>query len=340
MVCRDAHATGIDFLVGFETEFVLLKSTDPVVPVDAEGSWCSVSALPAGATETRCLEEIADSLELAGIEVLMYHREVAPGQFEIVTGPRPPLEAADILVQTRETIYATATKFGLRATLAPRVFAESCELLLRSSSVILGFDLAPLAGTGAHAHISLHCDKIKSENLRSIHPDSNHSTTLNPLERSFLQALLTHLPSLSALTQPTNLSYARVQDGIWSGGTYTSWGTDNREALVRLTGPQGAHHLEVKSIDGTANPHVALAAVLGAGLAGVREALELEVQECLVPAWELSEEERKNRGITGRMPLSLDEARELLRGSKVVTSIFGEEFMEKYLSVNKVSPKF
>ena len=60
----------------------------------------------------------------------MYHSEAAPGQYEVVTGPLPPLQAVDALVHTRETIFNIASKHGLRATLAPRVFSDSCTFLL------------------------------------------------------------------------------------------------------------------------------------------------------------------------------------------------------------------
>ncbi|KAI0031953.1 glutamine synthetase/guanido kinase [Vararia minispora EC-137] len=319
-VVNDARAAGVAFLIGIETEFILLKSTDPVVPVHT-APWSTTAALKNGAPETQCLEEIVESLEAAGIEVLMYHAEAAPGQYEIVTAPLPPLEAADAVVHTRETIYATAAKYGLRATLAPRLFAESC-------------------GSAAHAHISVHRTAEAPTRTLPAHPDTNHSTTLTPLERSFLQALLMHLPSIAAVTLPTRPSYGRVQDGVWSGGTYASWGTENREALVRLSGPPGAHHFEVRSHDGTANPYLALAAILGAGMKGIQESVELSVQECVVPAASLSEEERRRRGVNRRMPLSLEEARGKMRESAVVKEIFGEEFVSKYLSVNESIVKF
>ena len=56
----------------------------------------------------------------------MYHSEAAPGQYEVITGPLPPLQAVDALIHTRTTIFNVASKHGLRATLAPRVFMDSC----------------------------------------------------------------------------------------------------------------------------------------------------------------------------------------------------------------------
>ena len=163
---------------------------------------------------------------------------------------------------------------------------------------------------------------------------------MTPLERSFVQSLLEHLPALAPFTLPTQASYARVQDGVWSGGTYACWGRENREALVRLTGPQGSHHLEVRSLDGTAAPHIALAALLAAGMLGVTSGRELEIAECEGMARDLSESQRKRMGIVGRMPRSLKDAREMLRNDKIIWDALGIEFIEKYLAVNEVSCRY
>ncbi|KAI0318088.1 glutamine synthetase/guanido kinase [Amylostereum chailletii] len=314
-VVEDARAAGVEFLVGIETEFILLKSTDPIEGVN-EYPWSTTAAIPSGSDVAKCLEEIADALQTSGIEVLMYHAEAAPGQYEFVTGPLPPLEAADAVILTRETIFNISSKYGFRATLAPRVFPHDC-------------------GSAAHAHISIHRTDAPPTNPPRASPDTNKSTTMNPLERSFLQALLTHMPALAAITLPTQASYSRVQDGIWSGGTYTAWGTENRETIVRLTGAPGSHHFEVRTHDGTANPYLALAGLLGAGLYGVREGAELTVMEVEGMAADLSEQERKKRGVVGRMPRSLAQAREAMRQSEAVKSLFGGEFVEKYLAVNE-----
>ena len=118
----------LSFLIGVESEFILLKQTNPIEAVNNHG-WSNSPALPSGSVEAKVLEEIADVLNTAGIELQMYHAEAAPGQYEVVTGPLGPLQAADALVHTRETIYNVASKHGLRATFAPRVFMDSCTSL-------------------------------------------------------------------------------------------------------------------------------------------------------------------------------------------------------------------
>jgi len=159
---------------------------------------------------------------------------------------------------------------------------------------------------------------------------------MTPLERSFLQSLLENLPSSIAFTLPTVASYDRVQDGIWSCGTYACWGEDNREVAVRLTGPPGSHHFEVRSIDGTANPHIALATVLGLGLIGVQKGLELKIEGIDGAAVLLSAEERTKRGIVGRLQRTLSAARDVARKDATISDVLGQEFVQKYLGVNEV----
>ena len=79
--------------------------------------------------EAKVLDEIVHALNTARIELQMYHAEAAPGQYEVVTGSLGPLQAADTLVHTRETIYNVASKHGLRATFALRVYMDSCAFL-------------------------------------------------------------------------------------------------------------------------------------------------------------------------------------------------------------------
>jgi len=144
---------------------------------------------------------------------------------------------------------------------------------------------------------------------------------MTPLERSFLQALLENLPSSTAFTLPTAASYDRIQDGIWACGTYACWGHDNREAAVRLTGPPGGHHFELRTIDGTANPHVAFATILGLGLIGIEKGFELEIEDVDEPAVNLSAEERKKRGIVARLQRSLGAARKVARNDKAINDV-------------------
>jgi glutamine synthetase len=83
---RNGKALGVEFLVGIETEFILLKSTRPIEAV-SDGPWSASRALPSGSVAAKCLEDIADALQTGGIELLMYHAEAAPGQVVILHCP-------------------------------------------------------------------------------------------------------------------------------------------------------------------------------------------------------------------------------------------------------------
>ena len=146
-VLNEAKAkAGLSFLAGFEHEFILLSATSPkLVTVNDAGYSCSAKSRT-GTVEYVVMEEIANALQAADIELQMVHAEAAPGQvgllsenihtdrsrqtshpqFEVITGPLTPLEAADAVVHTRETIYNIASKHGLRATFAPRLHADNC----------------------------------------------------------------------------------------------------------------------------------------------------------------------------------------------------------------------
>ncbi|GAW00809.1 glutamine synthetase guanido kinase [Lentinula edodes] len=244
--------------------------------------------------EAEIIEEIADSLQASGITVELFHPEAAPGQYEVATGPLPPLEAADALVYTREIIVNVAAKHGVHATFAPRPFMYS-------------------AGTSTHAHISVH-DIANRPEFRKAPGE------LSLLEKAFLAGVLSHLPAIAAITLPIPASYKRAVDGAWSGGT----------------------RYECRFIDATANPHLALAAVLGSALAEMGAVndgsgdVQLEVQDAgTKPAAVMTEEERKTHGITKRMPASSGEARSYLRGDGQLCEVLGKELIEAFLSVNK-----
>jgi glutamine synthetase len=286
-----------------------LKSTDPVEPVNIHDFSASAGLL-AGSTEAIVLQEIADAVIATGITLELFHPEAAPGQYEVVTGPLSPMDAADALIFTREIIAQTAAKHGLHATFAPRPFMTS-------------------AGSSAHAHISVHAAPEKTADGLSAH------------ESAFLAGVLDHLPAIAALTLPTKASYKRIADGVWSGGTYVCYGTENREAPIRLTNATSplSRNFEVRCIDGTANPHLALAALLAGGLIGLRSMMALEIQDCPGPksAAEMTETERQALGITKRMPLSIDDARTNLEQDSALCEVFGKDLVESYLSVNKVN---
>ncbi|KAF9024403.1 glutamine synthetase/guanido kinase [Hymenopellis radicata] len=302
----------VEFLVGFEIEFILLKSTDPIGGL-SQHVYSGCSGLMTGSPESRILRDICDSLIKGGIEVNMYHPEAASGQYEIVTGPLPPLQASDALIYARETITNVAYKHNYRATFAPRISPHG-------------------PGSGAHTHISIHSTNGQRR------PDDR----LASFEESFLAGLLKRAKAIPAISMPLPISYARMQDGIHAGGTYVCWGTDNREVPIRLTNLTSplSRNFEVRFVDGTANPYLALAMILGAGARGVAESEEPAMKDLSdVAAAEMTPEQRAALGITEQFPLTWEAAREELLKDSFAESVLGKVVVDRFLAVHALLAK-
>ena len=125
---------------------------------------------------------------------------------------------------------------------------------------------------------------------------------------------------------------------MWSGGTYVSWGMENREAPIRVCGPAESRRFEIRCVDGTANPYLYLASILAAVIHGLDTKKTLSVADSPDIAATLSQERRVELGIgERRLPLKLEEAREYLDESEVLRERLGDNFVTKYLAVNEVS---
>ena len=185
-------------------------------------------------------------------------------------------------------------------------------------------------GSGAHTNVSVYSETFQGEK-------SPKAPTLTPIETVFLQSVLDNLQAICAFSLPTVASYARIADGVWSGGTYVSWGTENREAAVRLCGAPGKHRFEIRCVDGTANPYLYLASILAATIHGLDTGKTLSVASSTDIAATLGKEKREELGIgERRLPLKLEEARKYLEQSVVLRDGLGDNFVAKYLAVNEV----
>ncbi|KZT58818.1 glutamine synthetase/guanido kinase [Calocera cornea HHB12733] len=317
---KDAKAKfGATMLVGFETEFILLETLDPPTPAQI-GGWSSSLKHRTGSVAAACCEEIASTVQAAGIELQMFHAESGPGQYEIVTGPLPPLEACDALVLTRDIMYHVAAKYGLKATLIPKPYLKP---------------KADYAASATHVHLSL---KSEPKAPASNHPDVPH---LPADFASFMAGILAHLPAIACFTLSVQPSYTRVVDGNWSGGTWVVWGRDNREAPLRLCG--GYHgdgfNVELKTLDGTANPYLALGAVIAAGLWGVGKKLELKQRNAPGIVDQMSAEEKKKVGAVLRIPKSWELAREELVHDPELQEAVGKEVVDAWIEVKEAEKR-
>lgn len=246
------------------------------------------------------VEDISRALQRAGVSVRLFHAEAAPNQWEFALGPASPVQAVDRLVRARQIILHVAGSHKWRATFHPRPVATE-------------------AGTGAHVHVSVNrCD---NEAAKKLDFDSSHC---------FFAGVLRHLRALCAFTMPLDVSYDRVQSGIWSGGEYVCWGWQNRETpLRRIEG----NRFEIKPICGTANPYIALTAILAAGLIGLRDHLHLTLSDCQQDPSQLSPDERQALGICELLPTSLDESLRALEDDVKLRECVGASLTDSYAAV-------
>lgn len=302
-----AQWEGLDVIAAFENEFYLLRQTpEGIVPAD-KTVFASTQAMD---LHQEVIDDIAEALVEQGILVEQYYPESGPGQQEISILYSQALSAADQQIAFRETVKAIAFQHHLTASFLPKIFADK-------------------AGSGCHLHLSLWHD---GQNLL---PNLETAGELSEVARRFIAGILHHLPALMALTTPSTNSYRRIRPHCWSGA-FRCWGMDNREAAVRVpSNPEemSPTHFELKTVDASANPYLALGAVIAAGLDGVRHCFELGEPVAVDPG-HMSESELTARGIE-RLPTNLGEAIEQLSNDQVILNALGSELAQAYLAVRK-----
>jgi glutamine synthetase len=303
----EAAAADLTIMAAFENEFYLLQPAgDRIVPADRT-VFAATSAME---LHREVIEAITDALTVQGIIVEQYYPESGPGQQELSMGYTHALQAADQQILFRETVRSVAGQHQLRASFVPKLFPDQ-------------------AGSGCHLHLSLW------RNGQNLVPDVDHPGRLSSVARRFMAGILAHLPALMALTTPSVNSYRRIRPHCWSGA-FRCWGFDNREAAVRVPTfpePPSPTHLELKTIDASANPYLALGAAIAAGLDGVRQNLPL-ADPVQVDPGNIPESGRQARGID---PLhqSLGAAIEDLEKDEVLLKALGSDLAAAYLAVRR-----
>lgn len=302
-----ARQEGFEVMGAFENEFYLLRSTaDGDIPVDTTG-FCSALAMD---LNQAVIDEIAEALITQGIPVELYYPESGPGQHEISVRYTHALQAADQQINFRRTVHGVAARHSLKASFLPKVYIDK-------------------AGSGCHLHLSLW------QGGKNLLPDANGTANLSEIARAFIGGLLHHLNALMALTTPSPNSYRRISPHAWSSA-FCCWGLDNREAAVRVpsmpTG-SGPTHLELRAIDASSNPYLALGAVIAAGLDGIRRGLD-PGEPVTVDPGHLPESERQARAINS-LPTNLGNAIAHLSDNQTLLNALGPQLAQAFLAVRK-----
>jgi len=293
--------------LGPELEFFLFRRDNGKViplPHDLAGYFDFSTDL---AQEIR--QDMVDALEAFGIRVEAAHHEVAIGQHEIDFEYADALRTADNAITFKFTLKAIANQHGLYATFMPKP--------------IFGIN-----GSGMHTHQSL----WSIAEGRNAFADAGNTYGLSATARSYIAGLLAHARGMIAVLAPTVNSYKRLVPG-YEAPTYITWGRTNRSALIRVPRISPGKSIEgtraeLRCPDPSANPYLAFAVMIAAGLDGVARGLELEepVEESL---YEMEAHRIAERSIE-ELPGTLGEAIEELRADPVVCEALGEHVLARY----------
>jgi glutamine synthetase len=296
-----AASLGFSFYVHPEIEFYLLKSSELGAdglpqPVDNAGYFDNVP----GGTAHDFRRRAVTMLEQLGISVEFSHHEGGPGQNEIDLRYADALSMADNVMTFKTVVKEVAIEQGVYATFMPKPFTNH-------------------PGSGMHTHFSLF------QGDKNAFFDASAKYHLSNTARQFMAGILRHAPEITLVTNQFVNSYKR----LWGGGeapSYVSWAHNNRSALIRipLHKPEKAQstRIEYRAMDSAANPYLAYALLLGAGLKGIENGYDLPA-ETEDDVWSLTDLERKAMGIES-LPQSLDHAIRKLESSELAAEVLGE----------------
>lgn len=310
------RSRGWTMFTGIEPEFLLLRRNEDgtVAPYDDTDTLEKPCYDYKGLSRSAVfLERVCDALTAVGMDPFQIDHEDANAQFEINYTYNECLTSADQYIYFKMAASEIAHQLGFICTFMPKPFANR-------------------TGTGTHFHMSI--GDSKSKNI--FHdPKDKRGLGLSPTAYHFLAGLLEHARALTAVLAPSINSYKRLVVGrALSGSTwapaYVSYGDNNRTCMARI--PYG--RIELRLADGSANPYLATAVMIAAGLDGIERKLDPgePVNENL---YEFTPQELKKRKIKV-LPQNLNEALDALEGDSVLCNALGNDVAQEFIRLKRM----
>ena len=307
-VIFEAKAMGYEFEISPECEFFLFHTDEDGGATSVthdKGGYLDLGPLDLGENARR---DMVLTLEEMGIDVESSFHEVAAGQHELDFCPAATLRTADQLMTAKFAIRTIAKRHGLHATFMPK-------------------PKTGVHGSGLHLSFSLF------QEGKDVFADKSDEYGLSKEAYYFMGGLMKHISGIAAITNPLVNSYKRLTPG-YGAPIYVAWSAKNRSPLIRipLTG-DGIMAIELRCPDSAANPYLALAVCMAAGLDGIK-------QKIVPPSpvdrniSDLTEEERNAMQIT-LLPGSLGEAVAELKKDDFLCQVLGQEFVDGYINAKE-----
>lgn len=308
-VLDEAKELGYTFNVGPECEFFLFRNDDqgkPTLQTFDDAGYFDMGPVDPGEDVRR---DIVLNLEQMGFEIEASHHECARGQHEIDFKYGDALTTADRVMTFKLAVKTIAHKHGLHATFMPK-------------------PIYGIAGSGMHINISM------AKDGKNVFYDESDKNGLSSTAYSFIAGIMEHIKGMTAITNPLVNSYKRLVPEF-EAPVYIAWSAQNRSPLIRVPASRGqGTRVELRSADPSANPYLALAVTIAAGLDGVKRGL---VPPPAVDGniYSMTAAQRKKQKIE-MLPTSLESALTELKKDKLICQTLGEHILEKYVEAKEL----
>ncbi len=305
-----AHAAKMGYVMnaGMEAEFFMFKTGpdgEPTTQTHDVGAYFDLTPVDLGEDARRA---IVDTLEKMNFEVEAAHHEVAHGQHEIDFRYADAMTTADNIATFRFVVRNVARQFGLHASFMPKpIFGQN--------------------GSGMHTHQSLFKGKDNA------FWDKRAEYELSKVALHYIGGLLRHARGYCAITNPLVNSYKRLVPG-YEAPVNVAWSMRNRSPMIRIPDRRGlGTRVELRIPDPSANPYLALAVQLAAGLDGIETKADAR-EPVNTNIWEMSHREKRRLRIDD-LPHDLREACDELEKSPVITECLGEHITTHFLEAKR-----
>jgi glutamine synthetase len=305
---EECSRMGYTFEVGPECEFFLFHQDENGQPTTISHEKAGYFDLGPTDLGENARRDMVLTLEDMGYEIEASHHEVAPAQHEIDFRYDEAMAAADNIMTFKLAVKTIAKRHGLFASFMPKPKSDCC-------------------GSGMHINISLSRDGV------NIFDDPSDALQLSKEAYYFIGGIMKHSKGMTLITNPLVNSYKRLTGGD-EAPAHIAWSTMNRSPLIRIPSSRGENRrVELRSPDPSANPYLALAVCLAAGLDGIRNQIlpPPSVQENL---FEMTPEKRKELGIES-LPCDLREAIDEFLKDTLMQEVLGEHISTKFVEAKK-----